>query len=88
MVSLVLALQCMLCAYKILSFPNHHPIFHMLVITFGTIYFELWHYVFIYFKENLLHFYPKCLTSSSFYFSNAPVLTCVRSELCALNNIA
>lgn len=72
MISLVITLQCMLCVYKIFSVLSHHPIFHMLM-TFGSIYFKLWHYVFIFFKEKMLHFYPKCLTSSSFYFNNAPV---------------
>lgn len=56
----VITLQCMLCAYKIFSFINHHSIFHMLMMTFSTVCFKLRYYVFICFKENMLHFYPRC----------------------------
>lgn len=59
MISLFIALQCMLCAYKIFSLISHHPILHMLIVTFGTIYFKLWHYVFIFFKEKNVTFLPK-----------------------------
>lgn len=42
----------------------------------------------IFFKMNVLGFYPKCLSSFPFYLGSTTVLVCFTSELCVLNDIA